>query len=60
VVPSRGEVALVGRDAQPVHLRVRVGDGAGAYSTQCLPEAWSCMLAGGRGEGRLTERYRIV
>lgn len=39
VVARRGEEALVGRDAQPVHLRVRVLDRARADARERLPES---------------------
>jgi hypothetical protein len=51
VVARGGEVALVGRDAEAVHLRVGVGDGAGADATEGLPEALGWLLAGGRNRG---------
>jgi hypothetical protein len=39
VVARRGQVALVGGDAQAVDLRVWVGDRAGAYSAERFPES---------------------
>jgi hypothetical protein len=51
VVARGGQVALVGRDAQAVHLRVGVGDGAGADAAEGLPKAV------GRG---LAERIAVV
>ncbi len=44
VVAGGGEVALVGRDAEPVDLRVGVGDGAGADAGEGFPEAGRWLL----------------
>lgn len=40
VVAGGGEVALVGRNAEAVYLRVRVGDCAGADAAEGFPEAF--------------------
>lgn len=45
VVAGGGEVALVRRDAEAVHLRVGVGDGAGADAAEGFPEPDSMIIA---------------
>jgi hypothetical protein len=51
VVPRRGKVALVGRDAEAVYLRVGVGDCAGADAGEGFPET-------ARGQSRPIRMYR--
>lgn len=46
VVARRRQEPLVRRDAQPVHLRVRVLDRPGAYPRQGLPEPDRVVIAG--------------
>lgn len=48
VVACGGEVSLVGRDAEAVHLGVGVRDGARADATESFPESWRCVLVEGR------------
>lgn len=64
VVACGREVALVGRDAQAVDLRVWVRDGARADAGQGFPEAvdggqWGTGQGGGEG-GEEERQYRIV
>jgi hypothetical protein len=60
VVARGGEVALVGRDAQAVDLRVGVGDGAGADAAEGLPEALGELSARWQREKSRVSVYRIV
>ena len=46
MVSGGGQEALVGRDAQPVHLRVRMLDGPRADSRERLPEP-DCVVVTG-------------
>lgn len=54
MVARGGEVALVGGDAEAVHLRVGVGDGAGADAAESFPEALVWMLVGWKQYQRVT------
>jgi hypothetical protein len=60
VVAGGGEVALVGRDAETVHLRVGVGDSAGADAAEGFPETLGGLLAGWQGKRNRIKVYRIV
>lgn len=48
VVACGSEVALVGRDAEAVDLRIGVGDGARADAAESFPEPLRCVSVGSR------------
>lgn len=62
VVAGGGEEALVGRYAQPVDLRVRVLDGAGADARESLPEPGDVrpQSVSQQSGARRAAAYRIV
>lgn len=47
MMAGRGEVALVGRDAEAVYLGVGVWDGARADAAESFPESWRVVLVQG-------------
>lgn len=52
MMPSGGEVSLVGGDAQPIDLRVGMLNRPGADPAKSFPEPWACQSHGVVGPGR--------
>lgn len=61
MVSGCGEETLVGRDTEPVDLRIGMRNGARTYARKRLPEAAAAALAARRiASGIVTSAHRIV